>query len=71
MSVIGEMAARFPNLKFVVRPHPLEDPETWRDSLQGHAERCGARRRFGHSVAESPRAVSFTVPAPPASKLIF
>src|SRR4029079_6261239 len=23
MSVIGEMAARFPNSKFVVRPHPL------------------------------------------------
>jgi surface carbohydrate biosynthesis protein len=30
MSVIGEMAARFPNLKFVVRPHPLEDPDAWR-----------------------------------------
>ena len=30
MSAVDEMAARFPNLKFVVRPHPLEDAETWR-----------------------------------------
>jgi surface carbohydrate biosynthesis protein len=30
MSAIDKMAARFPNLKFLVRPHPLEEPETWR-----------------------------------------
>jgi hypothetical protein len=34
MSVIGKMAARFPDMKFVIRPHPLEDPETWRTHFQ-------------------------------------
>jgi len=30
MNIVAQMAARFPDLNFVVRPHPLEDPETWR-----------------------------------------
>jgi surface carbohydrate biosynthesis protein len=30
MRVIDEMAARFPNLKFIVRPHPLENVNVWR-----------------------------------------
>ena len=34
MSAIDQMAARFPNLKFLVRPHPLEEPETWRDHFK-------------------------------------
>ena len=34
MSVVDKMAARFPKQKFVVRPHPLEDPETWRTHFQ-------------------------------------
>ena len=34
MSVVDKMAARFPKQKFVVRPHPLEDPETWRTQFQ-------------------------------------
>jgi surface carbohydrate biosynthesis protein len=37
MSVIGEMAARFPNSKFVVRPHPLEDPEVWKGHFKDTA----------------------------------
>jgi surface carbohydrate biosynthesis protein len=34
MRAIDQMAARFPNLKFLVRPHPLEEPETWRDHFK-------------------------------------
>ena len=37
MSAIDQMAARFPNLKFLVRPHPLEEPETWRDHFKDTA----------------------------------
>jgi hypothetical protein len=34
MSGIDQMAARFPNLRFLVRPHPLEEPETWREHFK-------------------------------------
>lgn len=34
MDVVGKMAARFPKQNFVVRPHPLEDPDTWRTRFQ-------------------------------------
>jgi len=33
MDVVQEIATRFPDQKFIVRPHPLEDPDTWRSHL--------------------------------------
>ena len=30
VNVIKEMVNRFPHLKFIVRPHPIENAETWR-----------------------------------------
>jgi surface carbohydrate biosynthesis protein len=32
--VVGRTAARFPNLKFILRPHPLEDAGVWSSRLK-------------------------------------
>ena len=34
MNVVERMAKRFPDIAIVVRPHPLESPDTWRAHLQ-------------------------------------
>ncbi len=37
MDAIAEIAARLPNLKFIVRPHPIENAETWTSRLESVA----------------------------------
>jgi surface carbohydrate biosynthesis protein len=37
MSAVEQMSKRFPDLAIVVRPHPLENPETWRAHFQDYA----------------------------------
>lgn len=37
MAFIREMARRAPAVQIVLRPHPSENPETWRRAMVGHA----------------------------------
>ena len=37
VNVIGAMAARFPDVKFIVRPHPMEDAALWKTHFMDRA----------------------------------
>ena len=69
MDVVGKMAARFPKQNLVIRPHPLEDPDTWRTtSRTWRMFRCVMAAR--PSRGSAPRAVWCTAPARPGSRPI-
>ena len=36
-TMVGEVAAAFPNYTILIRPHPSENHETWRQAANGHA----------------------------------
>ena len=51
MNAIAEIAVRLPNLKFIVRPHPIENAETWTSRFESGRKCRHLERRRCQSLA--------------------